>query len=89
MNKTFRIFQQNIEISVDIGVSEVKEALKHMKAGKACGPDGIPIKVWKSLGESGVVWLKKLFNAILKESKMPNAWRKSVLIPIYKNKGDN
>src|ERR1041384_1175122 len=52
--------------------SEVKEALKHMKIGKACGPDGIPIEVWKCLGEEGVVWLTKLFNAILKGHKMPN-----------------
>jgi hypothetical protein len=30
--------------------SKVKEALKRMKGGKAMGPDGIPIEVWKCLG---------------------------------------
>jgi hypothetical protein len=30
--------------------SEVKDALKRMKGGKAMGPDGIPIEVW-SLGD--------------------------------------
>ena len=30
--------------------SEVREALKRMKGGKAMGPDGIPIKVWRCLG---------------------------------------
>ena len=30
--------------------SEVREALKRMKGGKAIGPDGIPIKVWRCLG---------------------------------------
>ena len=29
--------------------SEVKEALKRMKGGKAMGPDCIPIEVWKGL----------------------------------------
>jgi len=27
--------------------SEVKEALKRMKGGKATGPDGIPAEVWR------------------------------------------
>ena len=27
--------------------SEVREALKRLKGGKAMGPDGIPIKVWR------------------------------------------
>ena len=32
--------------------SEVKEALKRMKGGKAMGPDCIPIEVWKGLKDS-------------------------------------
>ncbi|KAL0906721.1 hypothetical protein M5K25_025237 [Dendrobium thyrsiflorum] len=67
---------------------EVREALKKMKCGKAVGPDDIPIEVWKCLGEDGISWLTKLFNIILKTKKMPDEWRKSVLIPIFKNKGD-
>ena len=33
---------------------EVKEALKRMKSRKAVGPDGIPIEVWRCLGEVSV-----------------------------------
>jgi hypothetical protein len=44
--------------------SKVKEALKRMKGGKAMGPDGIPIEVWKCLGDIAIVWLTKLFNYI-------------------------
>ena len=32
--------------------SEVREALKRMKRGKTMGPDGIPIEVWRCLGDS-------------------------------------
>ena len=32
-----------------ISVTEVKEALKRMKIGKALGPNGIPIEAWKCM----------------------------------------
>jgi Reverse transcriptase (RNA-dependent DNA polymerase) len=67
---------------------EVNEALKRMGNGKAIGPDGIPIEVWKCVGEQGIRWLTKLFNEIMRSKKMPNEWRRSTLVPIYKNKGD-
>jgi hypothetical protein len=44
--------------------SEVKDALKRMKGGKAIGPDGIPIEVWRTLRDIAIVWLTKLFNLI-------------------------
>ncbi|KAM1882858.1 hypothetical protein ACFX13_004290 [Malus domestica] len=59
-----------------------------MKHRKAVGPDDIPIEVWKVLGETGIAWLTDLFNRILKMKKMPNEWRKSTLVRVYKNKGD-
>ena len=68
--------------------SEVKEALKRMKGGKAMGPDGIPIEAWRGLGDIAIVWLTKLFNLIFRSNKMPEEWRRSILVPIFKNKGD-
>jgi len=59
-----------------------------MSTGKAVGPDNIPIEVWKSLGDRGIVWLTNLFNEITRTKKMPDEWRRNTLIPIYKNKGD-
>ncbi|AQK73740.1 Retrovirus-related Pol polyprotein LINE-1 [Zea mays] len=67
---------------------EVKEALKRMKVGKAMGPDGIPIEVWRCLGDIAIVWLTKLFNTIFRTNRMPDEWRRSTLVPIFKNKGD-
>jgi hypothetical protein len=52
-------------------VQEVREALKRMKVGKAMSPDGIPIKVWRCLGDLAIVWLTKLFNNIYRSNKMP------------------
>ena len=45
------------------------------------------MEVCKCLGEVAVDFLIRLFNRILETDKMPDEWRKSVLVPIYK-KGD-
>ena len=71
-----------------ISVLEVKKALRKMNTGRALGPDGIPIEVWKHLGDKGLTWLTRLFNKIMMAGRMPDEWRKSTLVPIYKNKGD-
>jgi hypothetical protein len=68
--------------------SEVKNVLKRMKGGKAMGPDGIPIEVWRTLGDVAIVWLTELFNIIFRSNKMPDEWRRSILVPIFKNKWD-
>ncbi|ROT72113.1 hypothetical protein C7M84_009515 [Penaeus vannamei] len=59
-----------------------------MKNGKAVGPDNLPVEVWKSLGIIGIEYLKQELNKIMEEEKIPDEWRKSTLIPIFKNKGD-
>ena len=78
----------NEGITSGISRDEVKRALKKMKNGKACGPDEIPAEVWKSLGEEGVDVLWDLMQKIYQEEKMPEEWRDSVIVPIYKEKGD-
>ena len=80
--------QHNYRPGQPITRAEVKEALRRMKSGKAVGPDSIPVEVWKSLGEDGVAWLTDFFNVIFNTAKMPQEWRQSVIIPLYKNKGD-
>jgi hypothetical protein len=66
---------------------EVKDALKRMKGGKMMGPNAIPIEVWRSLGDIAIIWLTKLFNLIFRSNKMLDEWRRSILVPIFKNKG--
>ncbi|KAK3522926.1 hypothetical protein QTP86_009722 [Hemibagrus guttatus] len=79
----------SVEQKVDkIRKDEVRKALKRMKSGKAVGPDDIPVEVWKCLGEAAVEFLANLFNRVLESERMPEEWRRSVLMPIFKNKGD-
>ena len=67
---------------------KVKNALKRMKKCKAVGPDELPIEVWKCMAKMGIKFLTRLFNRLLMGERMPEEWRRSALIPIYKNKGD-
>ncbi|KAK3547070.1 hypothetical protein QTP86_009563 [Hemibagrus guttatus] len=81
--------ENSVEQKVDkIRKDEVRKTLKRMKSGKAVGPDDIPVEVWKCLGEAAVEFLTSLFNRVLESERTPEEWRRSVLVPIFKNKGD-
>ena len=68
---------------------EVKDALRRMKKDKAVRPDELPVEVWKCMGKIGIEFLTRLFNRLLIGERMPEEWRRNVLIPIHKNKGDS
>ena len=61
-------------------------ALAKSKPGKAVGPYTDPIEVWKAMGCNGTELLTRLFQRILHMEKMPDQWRESVILPIYKQK---
>ena len=67
---------------------EQKNALRRIKKGKVVGPDELPVEVWKCMEEMGIKFLTRLLNRLLIGERIPEEWRRSVLIPIYKNKGD-
>ena len=71
-----------------INAEEVRAATNRMKTGKAVGPDDTPVKAWKCLGELAVDFLARLFNKILEDERIPDEWRRSVLVPTFKNKED-
>nr|QIA97904.1 hypothetical protein AP_R.00g000040-v1.0.a3 [Amaranthus palmeri] len=88
-SRTFDAHRPSIfGLACAITPEEVKEALKKMGRSKAVGPNNIPIEVWKGLGDEGIRWLTNLFNVILRTHKMPEEWRSSTIIPLFKNKGD-
>ena len=59
-----------------------------MKKGKVQGPDDIPVEAWIALGNKGVQFLENFFNRLLRGEKMPDEWRRSMLVSLYKDKGD-
>ncbi|VFQ64091.1 unnamed protein product [Cuscuta campestris] len=71
-----------------ICLEEVVRALRGMRSGRALGPDEIPVEFWKNAGRGAWVWLTKLFNVIFRTARMPDEWRESLLVPLFKGKGD-
>ena len=66
----------------DISGEEVRTELRKMKTGKAQGPDDIPVEAWIALGNKGVEFLINFFNRHLRREKMPDEWRRSMLVPL-------
>ena len=66
----------------DISGEKVRTGLRKMKKEKAQEPDGIPVEAWIALGNKGVGFVVNFFNRILRGEKMPDEWRRSVLVPL-------
>lgn len=67
---------------------EVASALSRMGKRKAPGLSGVTVEMMQAVNELSVEWLTDLCNSIIVEGKMPDDWRNSILIPLYKGKGD-
>lgn len=87
--ESFPNVERNLSGVSDFNLEEVKRAVMEMKRGKAVGPDKIPVEFWLETGDCGLEWLTVLFNKIKSGTPMPDAYRKSHLLPFYKNKGDS
>ena len=68
----------------EIRIEEVRAALKEMEKGKAVGEDDIPSEFLIEGGEEVIEWATYIFNKVLKEEKVPSAWKKGVVTALYK-----
>ncbi|KAK3517909.1 hypothetical protein QTP70_027300 [Hemibagrus guttatus] len=59
-------------------MNEENEREKKSRRGELCGTER----------EAAVEFLTSLFNRVLESERMPEEWRRSVFVPIFKNKGD-
>ena len=63
-------------------------AIKVMKPRKAVGPSEVCAEMISDDGEVGVSMMVDLCQRVLDGKGMPNKWPASVLVPIFKGKGD-
>ena len=71
-----------------VSTGNVMEALILMNTGKAAGPSGVTVELLNNCKKESVRRLAEVANIMLEGNKMPESWRKSDLIPIFKEKGD-
>ena len=67
---------------------EVIEAMNKMKLGKTAGPSEVNMDMIIASGTFGVGVMKKLCQRVLDGEGMPEEWKTSVVVPIFKGKED-
>ena len=64
--------------------SEVELAINKLKSHKSPGIDQIPAELIKAGGRTICLEIHKLFTSIWKKEKLPEEWKKSIIMPIHK-----
>jgi len=67
--------------------SDVELAIDKLKSHKSPGIDQIPAELIKAGGRTICLQIHKLITSIWKNEKLPEEWKESIIVPIYK-KGD-
>jgi len=70
-----------------IRMAEMRAVLKKTKRHKAPGLLWLVAEMIQATGDIGTQWILDLCNGILKEGSIPEDWKSSVVLPIYKGKG--
>ena len=70
-----------------IRMAKVRAVLK-MKRHKAPGLSGLVAEIMQATRDIGIQWILDLGNGIVKEGSIPEDWKSSVVLSIYKGKGD-
>ena len=71
----------------EITEKEMELTKKKLKRRKSCGPDNIPNEAIIHADKDNTNELRRIFNRILKENNIPEAWKNGRIITIYKGKG--
>ena len=68
--------------------NEIVEAMQRMKSGKVTGPSEVSVEMIVASGKIGVKVMMELCQRVLDDRGMPDEWKTSVIVPIFKGKGD-
>ncbi|KAI8486243.1 hypothetical protein Bbelb_359590 [Branchiostoma belcheri] len=67
---------------------EVRTALRKLKNGKAPGICKITAEMLKAGGDHIVKWLTEIINHVWIQERLPEDWRRGIILPFWKRKGD-
>ena len=72
------------DLARDFSYEELTIALKHLRHGKAPGPDNMHAEFLLHAGDHAKEWLRKFCNKCLQTCKLPRIWRMATVIAILK-----
>jgi hypothetical protein len=61
-----------------------EEAIHKSSSSTATGPDGLTLLHLKHLGPAGIGYLTDLFNLSVRDSVVPDVWKKALILPVLK-----
>ena len=86
---TERLVTDELGLKVgDITLAELEGAIRKLKQGKAAGPDGIPVHIFKELDLDGLMILQHLLNDWWNGKEIPIEVTQAQVVLIVKNKGN-
>ena len=71
-----------------LSIIEIKTAVIQLQNNKSPGWDGIPAEIFKALGDNICIHLKNLFDGIWETGTVPQDFRDTLLVNLYKYKGN-
>ena len=87
-------WNQNVEADLVEGLvervsrEEVVKAMGEMKAGKAAGPSEVSVEMIAAKEDIRIGVMVELCQGVLDGRGMPDEWGLSVVVPIFKRKGE-
>ena len=80
---------QNENLNAPFTEDEIQKSIRNLKNNKSPGIDNVLNEYIKCTQTVLLPIYVKLFNLILSSGYIPKNWSEGIIIPIYKNKGDN
>ena len=59
-----------------------------METGKALDPSGIVVEMIRAAGDMGASMIRDIAATIIHDGKVPSDWEQSLIVCLYKGKGD-
>jgi len=76
-----------VEVEVELTIEDVKKAIRNLKNNKAAGTDGIYPELIKYRGDKLLNRMYELVRQIWEEERIPEEWKETIIVPVYK-RGD-
>ena len=69
-------------------IGDVKEVVAKLTGGKAAGVCNISVELLRAGGEAMIRGLHVVFTAVWHSGTIPPEWKKGLVVPIWKGKGN-